>query len=169
MPLLWREGDDSIYRVPLRSTSLAHVIPASAMVRRQPLHGVDIGPMRAYVAALDDTSLPGAALTWVNPERGRISTTVAPGQVVSLQINYDPGWHASVQGRPWRVRRDQIGLTIVEPDRPGKCDIDIEFNGGTEREICRMVSLAVLVALAGMLVWPPKLIQQVAHLLFLGL
>jgi hypothetical protein len=153
MPLLWREGDDSIYHVPLRSTSLAHVIPASAIVRRQPLHGVDIDPMRAYVAALDDASLAPATLTWANPERGRISTTLAPGQVVSLQINYDPGWHASVDGRPLPVRRDEIGLTIIEPDRAGKCVIDVEFNGGAERRFCFAVSLTTLILLAGMVFW----------------
>ena len=154
LPLVWREDDDSIYQVPLRSASLAHVIPASAIVRRQPIHGLDIDPVRAYVAALDDASLPPATLTWTNPERGRISTTVAPGQVVSLQINYDPGWQAWVDGRPLRVLRDQIGLTIIEPDRPGKCVIDVEFSGGTERRICSAVSLTAVVALLGMLLWP---------------
>jgi hypothetical protein len=163
LPLVWREGDDSIYLVPLRSTSLAHVIPVAAIVRRQPIHGLDIGPARAYVAALDDASLPPATLAWDNPERGRISTTVVPGQVVSLQINYDPGWQAWVDGRPLRVLRDQIGLTIIEPDRPGRCVIDIRFNGGTERRVCSAVSLAAVVALLGMLLWPPAGLRRLLH------
>jgi hypothetical protein len=154
LPLVWRENDDSIYRVPLRSSSLAHVIPADAVVRRQPKHGVDLDPVRAYVAALDDASLPLAQLAWDNPERGRISATVGPGQVVSLQINYDPGWQAWVDGRPLRVLRDQIGLTVIEPDRPGACVIDLEFSGGAERRICGAVSLAAVVVLLGMLLWP---------------
>jgi hypothetical protein len=139
------------------------VIPASAIVRRQPIHGLDIDPVRAYVAALDDASLPPATLTWANPERGRISTTVAPGQVVSLQINYDPGWQAWVDGRPLRVLRDRIGLTIIDPDRPGKCVIDVEFSGGTERRICSAVSLAAVVALLGMLLWPLTGPRKILH------
>jgi hypothetical protein len=163
LPLIWREGDDSVYQVPLRSTSLAHVIPADAIVRRQPIHGLDIDPVRAYVAALDDASLPPASVTWDNPERGRIAATVAPGQVVSLQINYDPGWQASVDGRPLRVLRDQIGLTVIEPGRSGKCVIDLEFSGGTERRICFAVSLVAVVALLGMLFWPLTLPKKRLH------
>jgi hypothetical protein len=115
------------------------------------------------VAALDDASLPPATLTWTNPEHGRISTTVAPGQVVSLQINYDPGWQARQDGRPLRVLRDRIGLTIIEPDRPGPCVIDVEFSGGTERRICSAVSLAAVVALLGMLLWPLTDPRRILH------
>ncbi len=154
MPLVWSENGESIYQVPLRSTSLAHVIPAAAIVRRRPLHGVDLDPARAYVAALDDPSLPLATLTWENPERGRIGATVAPGQVVSLQINYDPGWQAWIDRRPLRVTRDQIGLTIIQPDRPGTCVIDIAFTGGTERHICSAVNAAAAIVVLGMLLWP---------------
>ncbi|HTP86419.1 MAG TPA: hypothetical protein VMJ34_05710 [Bryobacteraceae bacterium] len=160
LPLIWRDGYESIYRVPLRSTSLAHVIPTSAIVRRQPRHGLDVGPMLAYVAALDDPSLPLASVTWSNPERGRISTTVAPGQVILLQVNYDPGWKASIAGRPLRVTRDKLGLIVIEPDRAGRCDIDIAFGGGTERTICLILSLATLAALAGMLSWRTKVWRQ---------
>ncbi len=153
LPLLWRENDDSIYQVPLRSTSLAHVIPASAIVRRRPLHGVDVDPVRPYVAALDDASLPTASLVWASPERGQIFTTVGAGQEVSLQVNYDPGWQAHMDGRPLRVTPDQIGLTVIEPDRSGKCIIDIEFSGGTERRICSAISLATIAGLLAMFFW----------------
>ena len=154
MPLVWREGDDSIYQVPLRSTSLAHVIPAAAIVSRRPLHGVDVDPVRPYVAALDDEAMPPASLVWMNPAKGRISAAVAAGQVISLQVNYDPGWQAHMGGRPLRVRPDDIGLTVIEPDRQGKCVIDIEFNGGTERRICSAISLATIITLIGVLLWP---------------
>ncbi len=61
LPEVWREGADSIYQVPLRSTSLAHVVPASAIVSRQPIHGLDIEQVRRYVASLEDLALPEAA------------------------------------------------------------------------------------------------------------
>ena len=153
IPLVWREDDESVYRIPLRSASLAHVIPESAMVRRQPIHGLDVDPARAYVAALEDPALPAASLVWQTPERGRIATIVAPGQVVALQVTYDPGWEAREDGRPLRIRRDGLGLTIIEPDRAGRCDIEIVFGGGMERNICLAVSVATALALLFALLW----------------
>ena len=60
LPVLWRDGGDVIYAVPARSKSLAHVMPASAVPARTPIHGLDIAPAQAYVAALDDPRLPPA-------------------------------------------------------------------------------------------------------------
>ena len=154
IPLVWRDGDESVYQVPLRSTSLAHAIPEPAIVRRQPIHGLDVDPARAYVAALEDPALPLASLVWQSPERGRISTRLAPGQVVALQVNYDPGWEAREDGRPLRVCKDGLGLMIIHPDHAGPCNIDIAFRGGIERSVCLGVSLATAIALLCALVWP---------------
>src|SRR6267142_6452244 len=47
LPVLWRQEDTTIYRVPQRTASLAHVIPATG-----------ITGLQRYVDALDDPSLP---------------------------------------------------------------------------------------------------------------
>ena len=154
IPLVWRDNDESIYQVPLRSTSLAHVIPESAIVRRQPIHGLDVDTVQAYVAALEDPALPTAALAWQTPERGRISANVAPGEVVALQVNYDPGWEAREDGRLLRIRRDGLGLMIIEPRSTGPGDIDLAFRGGPERNVCSAVSIAAALALLCALLWP---------------
>lgn len=151
LPLVWRDRDDSIYQVPLRSTTLAHVIPVSAIVSRRPIHGLHIEPARLYVAALEDPSLPAPSLRWENPEHAQILAKIAPDQAVSVQVTYDPGWRASVNGRSQRIRSDQLGMIIVEPDCKGDCAIDLEYTGGTERRICLVVALLVGSLLAGML------------------
>lgn len=154
LPLVWQAGGESIYQVKLRSTSLAHVIPASAVVSRQPIHGLDVGPVRAYVAALDDPTLPPAYLTWENPDRARISADLAPTQVVSVQLTHDPGWRAIVAGRPVPVRPDQLGMIVIEPGCTGHCDLVLEFTGGMERAVCFWLSTATGIILLGMLLWP---------------
>jgi hypothetical protein len=154
LPLAWREGPDSIYRVPLRSASLAHVIPRAAMVTRTPIHGLDLDPARAYVAALDDATLPLASMEWETPDHVRIAALLADGQAIAVQEAYDPGWRATAEGRPLRVREDGLGLMVLEPDRTGPVAIDLRFEGGTERNICAAVSAAMALALFGMLVWP---------------
>ena len=151
LPLVWNEGDDSVYQVPLNSASLAHVIPTSAVVTRRPENGLDVEPLRAYVAALEDPTLPRASLTWENPDHGRISATVAPAQVISVQVNYDPGWRAATRGRSLRIRPDQIGMMIIDPDGAGPGSIDLEFTGGAERALCLSISLLTATILLGLL------------------
>jgi hypothetical protein len=151
LPLVWNEGDDSVYQVPLSSTSLAHVIPPSSVVTRRPENGLDVEPLRAYVTALEDPTLPRASLTWENPDHGRISATVAPSQVISVQVNYDAGWRAATAGRSLRIRPDQIGMMIIDPDGAGPRSIDLEFTEGAERAVCLGISLLTATILLGLL------------------
>jgi hypothetical protein len=144
LPVLWREGEDTIYGVPQRSDSLTHVIPASAVVTRVPLHGVDVEPIRPYVAALEDASLPPAEIRWDNFSSGRIQTTLRPGQVISVQITYHPGWHAQVNGVRQTVIRDGLGLMVVKPDCSGPCAIDLSFDGGAEYHAMRVANALVV-------------------------
>jgi len=156
LPLVWREDDQSVYQVPTRSASLAHVIPVSAVVTRRPAHGLDVEPLRPYVAALEDPTVPPASLTWENPAHGQITAMIAPTQVVSVQINYDPGWRATAGGRMLRIRPDPLGLMIIDPDGAGSRSIDLEFTGGTERAVCLAISLLTAAALLGLLIWPKR-------------
>ena len=64
LPLLWHDEDDSIYAVPQRSTSLAHVIPAGAAVVRPPIHGLDVPEVTRFVAAMEDPAMPLADFSW---------------------------------------------------------------------------------------------------------
>jgi hypothetical protein len=149
LPLLWREGDDAIYEVPSRSASLAHVIPAAAVVRRTPIHGLDIEPVEPYVAALEDSRYPLATFQWKGMSEAEIRATVERGQVVAVQVTYDPGWEAYVNGKRQPIRGDAIGLMAIEPECHGPCEISLRYTGGKDRVVTRAMSLAaMLVALA---------------------
>ena len=144
LPLLWRDHGDSIYEVPLHSASLAHVIPASAVVTRTPIHGLDIAPVEAYVAAIEDPAIPEATFRWKGMSEAGIHATLAPGQVVSVQITYAPGWEAWANGRRQTLRGDAIGQTVIETDCSGPCEISLRYTGGTERLVTRGLSLTAL-------------------------
>ncbi|HEY1753992.1 MAG TPA: hypothetical protein VGG72_01255 [Bryobacteraceae bacterium] len=147
LPVLWHEEDDTIYAVPQRTDSLAHVVPLSAIVKRQPIHGLDTVEVARYVAALDDASLPDAEMTWQDPDHGRIQTMLHRDQVLSVQTTYDKGWIAIANGKPAEVTRDAIGLSVIHADCDGPCAVDFIFDGGLERKICRVLSW--MVALGG--------------------
>jgi hypothetical protein len=145
LPVLWREGGDTIYRVPQRSLSLAHVIPASALAQRTPKHGLDVDPLVPYVAAIGDAGLPEAELRWHDLHSGVIRAPVHPGQVISVQITYDPGWRASVRGSQRPVDRDGLGMLVIRPECNGPCEIELFYDGGLERKITRALSWLVTI------------------------
>jgi hypothetical protein len=140
---LWREDDTTIYRVPQASPSLAHTMDPQQLVHHQPVHGLDVDELRRYVAALDRSSA-AAAFEWRGSNRAVIRAHVAPGQVVSAQINYHPGWRAWVNGRQSSVRSDGIGLLAITPNCTGDCEITLEYDGGLEANVCRTAALLML-------------------------
>jgi hypothetical protein len=74
------------------------------------------------------------------------------GQLLSVQVNYMPGWQATVGDRPIRVRGDAIGLLVLEPDCEGDCRVEAVYGLTTEAWVCRILSgfmCLVLMVLAG--------------------
>ena len=99
---VWSDGDDFIYLIPRRSRSLAQV------VRRG-----DTAEIERYVSALEDDSLPKASFAWQGAHSAIVDAPVPPGDVLSIQITYNPGWRTTVNGSPRRIEKDGPG-----PDDP---------------------------------------------------
>lgn len=148
---LWGENEDAIYEVPQRSPSLAHVITPADVIRRPPVNGLDIEPLKRYVQALDNPDLPLAEMTWTNAHRARIRTTMGANQLLSVQETYDRGWYATVNGVDRRVTPDALGMMIIEPLCAGSCVVDLLYDPAGERRATRLAQiLGVLVCLG----WP---------------
>jgi hypothetical protein len=156
LPVLWQEEDTTIFRVPQRSSSLAHVIPKRAVPQKGSARVLPLSELRKYVAALDDESLPLAEMCWDGFRRVRIRTTTRQDHVVSVQTGYHPGWHARANGRRAVVRRDGLGFLLIQPQCDGPCEIELDYDGGWEYKLCRLLSLvtvAALLAYAGASAW----------------
>jgi hypothetical protein len=151
LPEVWREGDDVIYQIPTRQPSLTHVMEPSELINRSPVHGLDTDPLVPYVAALDRADRPQAQFHWINQHQARIEADVRRGQVLSVQVTYDPGWRASVNGARKPVRPDGIGLMVVDPGCDGKCVVDLDWTGGRE---ARWTIRAQVLGLVLCFAWP---------------
>ena len=147
LPVLWRESDTTIYRVPQRSSSLARVIPESALVRRAPASVGDLAEIERYAEAVEDPSLPAADFEWEGRNRIKIHASAATGEAISVQVTYDPGWHASVNGRAVPLHRDALGLMWLRPECSGPCETDLEYTGSFELRLCRWISAAAIASL----------------------
>jgi hypothetical protein len=150
MTELWRDRGDAVYSIPRESRSLAHVILPSGLVQLQPL-GYDTTPIRPYLAALDDPAMPRAPLRWLAPNRAEIRAAgLRPEHLVSVQVSWDKGWKAYAGGRPAAAWGDKLGQIVVQPRCTGACQVDLVWDGGTERALSIWASV---LALAGGFVW----------------
>ncbi len=145
LPVLWREGDDVIYDIPSRSRSLAHVIPGSAVIARAPENGIDVEPLKPYVAALEDPKVGLAQFQWTSHHSAHVVASMDAGQVLSVQVSYDPGWNATVKGVKKPILRDKLGQMVVEPGCQGTCEIDMSYDGGREAIAVAVAQLAGVV------------------------
>jgi hypothetical protein len=150
LPVLWNDGGVTIYQVPSRSDSLAHVVPPQAIVTRPPRNPEDGAQAARYADALDDPSLPLADLTWQDTNHMRIHTTAAPGQALSVQVGYHPGWHATVNGQRRAIYKDGLGLMWLRPECNGPCQVEMDYDGGWGLWLCRMLSYGAIFVL---MVW----------------
>jgi hypothetical protein len=147
LPTLWREDDVTIYRIPQRSSSLAHVVPRSAVVTRAPSGVGDIEGLERYASVLDDPTLPEASLRWDESNRADVRATANEGQSISIQISYHPGWHAHANGQAVPLHRDGLGLMWLDPQCHGPCEVRLDYDGGWEMRLSRCASFTALGAL----------------------
>jgi hypothetical protein len=143
---MWRDGDDAVYRV--QSRPFAHVIPRAALAAREPINGIDVDPLRPYVAALEDPGLPRASFDWTSMHSAHIAANPAHDQVVSIQIAWHPGWRASVNGRNTPILRDAIGLMYIDAQGFGSAEIDLVYDGGREMRFAFWISTLTAIVLA---------------------
>ncbi len=149
---LWRVGGDVLYRVGKRA-SLARVVPRTELVGRTPMAESDVEPLRRYVAAIEDTSMPEAVVSWSNAHTARIVTALREGWVVSWQVAWHPGWHARVGGVEVPIEKDALGLMTIYPRVGGACVIDLNYDGGVEMRIAQWISGITALALLGWAVY----------------
>jgi hypothetical protein len=156
LPELWRDGPEVIYAVPHRG-SLAHALPAEDLVHDVPAP-YDPKSLAPYLAALDNPSLPEAAFRWLDPSHAEIRANLRPDYLLSVQVSWDSGWRATVEGSRRRVWGDKLGQLVVEPRCAGPCLVELNYTGGNEWQLARWVSILSLVGgifIACRPLWPP--------------
>lgn len=146
---LWRDGGDVLYRVRKARGSLAWVVPRRALVTRTPANERDVDPLRGYVAALEDASMPEARMAWTSAHSARIETELKEGQVVSLQIAFHPGWHARSGSEEIPIARDALGMMTIYPKRSGVSAIDLVYDGGFEMKVAKWICGITMFILLG--------------------
>lgn len=150
LPVLFRDGDDVLYRVLPDSASLAHVLRPEAVLTRPPRSVLDMGWATTYVAAIQNAGLPRVEMHWINRHHAVLAADLRKNQLLSVQVTYHPGWRARVDRAERRIMRDPIGLLLIDPECEGRCTVDLEYGNDAEMLAARIASWT---ALAAAIVW----------------
>jgi hypothetical protein len=139
-----RIEDDTIYRLPV--TSLAHLVaPNELPAWHRPPH------LDAYAAAIDDPARLKLVTRWRGTDVLEIGGPVPAGRVVSVQVNWDPGWAAFQDGRRLEVEKDIMGFVLLRPATSPASRMELRYEGTLEPRAMAALSLAAwLAALAGL-------------------
>jgi hypothetical protein len=142
---LWRDGADEIYEVPRGNRSLAHALRAADLLQQTP-PAYDSTLLKKYLAAIDDPSQPEVRFEWRKSNAASITGSFQADQLISVQVTWDQGWRARVNGESRRLWADPIGQMVIEPHCAGSCTIDLIYDGGVEMLLVRLVCVLTLCA-----------------------
>ena len=148
LPLLHRENGDAIYSVLPLGTSLAHVLRPGELVPHGPPGKFAYADILKYARANVDAARPAAAFEWRGGARARIRANLGPGDLLSVQVAWFPGWKAAVHGQPKSVSADGMDFLVIQPQCQGDCEIDLTWTGRGDLPLAAMVSVATLALLA---------------------
>jgi hypothetical protein len=150
LPVLHRERGDTIYQIPQRTASLAHVLHAGEALAPVPSGVPGNADVTRYVNAIESPDRPDARCDWLRSGKARIRARLERGDEIIVQAAYVPGWKAKVGGAARPVLADGIGFVLIRPQCEGDCEINLEWSGPSDIYLSALISLAGLV-LAGWL------------------
>jgi hypothetical protein len=153
LPEIWRDGPEVIYAVPRATTSLAHAVHPADLPAIRPV-AYNTALLQPYLRALHDPSLPAASFRWTTPHSAIIQSDLRPEHLLSVQVTWDQGWSARVDGHPRRTYADKLGQMVVEPHCTGPCTVELSYDGGAEALAAHWLSrLALAGGVLGILLW----------------
>jgi len=136
VPEVWRDGSDAIYEIP-GTGSLAHVVRKEELVIGSLF---DWPALRLFAAGLDRND-GHAQMNWNGPNHASIQVELTKPEVVSVQVSWDPGWRASLNGAALAIHHDALGLMVLEPNCEGRCAIDLVYDGGVQGKIADLLCI----------------------------
>jgi hypothetical protein len=69
-----------------------------------------------------------------------------------VQVNADPGWQATQEGREIEITEDGLGFIVLHPAAAAATSIELRYRGTVEQRVMALVSvLAWVAALAALI------------------
>jgi uncharacterized membrane protein YfhO len=112
----------------------------------------DVEYLGAYADVVEKGPDAPPTLTRDGTDAMRVRANVAPGQSIVVQESWDPAWQAWAGGKQVPVRKDVMGLMVVDAP-PGDQEIRLAFVTPFENRIGRILTLATFLVLFGLVLF----------------
>ena len=150
LPAVYHEEDDTVYALPARP--LAHLTGAEELAAKEAADHPQL--LASYVAAIEDPARPVLQTAWRDNNTLEIEGPVTGGRMVAIQMNADPGWHATEDGREIGIEADNLGFMVLHAAASSAARIEMQYRAPAEPRIMAAISaLAWISALAGLFLW----------------
>jgi len=136
MQAVYHMDDDTIYALPPRR--IAHLLRPDEIPNADVRDNHDL--LRRYAAATDDRSRPALGVQWVDNNTLAMTGLVRDGDAVGVQVNADPGWSATQDGRPIPITRDRLGFVVLHPAAAADTRVELRFGATLEQRLMALVS-----------------------------
>ncbi|MEO8594025.1 MAG: hypothetical protein ABI759_11950 [Candidatus Solibacter sp.] len=153
LPILYDDHQGNVvFQVPRRWPARIRVVDTAKInAAEAPRYNDDMKRLNAYVDVIEHGPDAPATLQRAGTDAMRAHAKVEPGQSVLVQESYDVAWHATAGGKPVNLRRDPMGMMLLDPP-PGEHEIVLTFETPLENLIGRLVTLLTLAAVAALFV-----------------
>jgi hypothetical protein len=137
LPAVYHIEDDTIYALPPRP--MAHLVKPDELT----------GSLAAYVAAIEDPTRPVLLTRWQDADALDITGSIPTGQSVSVQVNADPGWRATQDGRDLSTESDHLGFLVLHPAPSSATHLELRYHGTLEQRLMALLSALVWITAIG--------------------
>jgi hypothetical protein len=144
LPLLHRELGDSIYAIPQRTKSLAHVIRADEAVGSATLPPYGLPDVGHFVDAIEDPARPEASFRWIAGGEAAIEAPLRRTDLLSVQVPWFSGWRAELNGRRIATAKDGLGMILLRPELDGDAHVRLIWTGTPDLPFAAALSVYAL-------------------------
>jgi hypothetical protein len=153
-PLLYDDGTGNrFYRVPRREQGMVRIVDRGRVLAAPPVpKEYEAVQLAAYVDAIEAVPPGGgvqnrARAHWRGTDELEIRAEAQPGEALLVQETYDPYWRAYIEGRLQSIRRDALGLMVLDLP-PGDHSIRMVFETPLEDYVGRVLSCITVILIA---------------------
>ena len=154
LPVIYDDQQGNlIYKVPRRYAARARVVDRHKLNElKPPRFNDDVEYLGAYADAIEKGPDAPPTVERSGTDVMLVRATVQAGQSIVVQESYDPAWQAWAGGTQVTVRKDAMGLMVVDAP-PGERELRLEFVTPLENRVGRIVTLITMLLLLSLVVF----------------
>src|ERR1019366_7705351 len=94
---------------------------------------------------------PALHSQWIGAGTLAMTGAAPSGDLVTVQVNADPGWRATQDGHDIAITQDKLGFVVLHPSPAAATRMELIYRGTIEQRI--MAAVSALTWLACLLAW----------------